>query len=78
MAHFVQDPGHLICVFVVTPSFSIISAHERLFVVLVDVISWDSQEEESEISVQEVCWRVPSGTSPGRGNRMAGQRGRRG
>lgn len=48
MAHFVQDPIHLICVFIVTPSFSRISAHERLFVVLVGVISWEPQEEDSD------------------------------
>lgn len=74
MAHFVQDPIHLICVFIVTPSFSRISAHERLFVVLVGVISWEPQEEDSEIAMQEFSWRVSSGTSPGRGNRAAGQR----
>lgn len=57
-------------------SFSVISAHERLFVGLVGGIGCVYREKYSEISVQEVCRGMPVGTSPVRGDRTAPGRGR--
>lgn len=47
-----------------TPSSSVIIAHERLLVVLVGFVHWVSRRKDSKISVREVrFWRVPLGTS---------------
>lgn len=71
-----KAPLPLIWAFIATASFSLRSAHERLFVGLLHLIGWGSKEKYSEISVHEVCWVMPLGTSPVRGDRTALDRGR--
>ena len=74
MAHVVRDSGHVICAFIGTPSFSVISDHKGLFVVLIGVMCW-GPGKRTQISVQEVYWSLPLGRSPVRGDRSSmGQR----